>query len=202
MRWHLCECWTRTCTLCQKRKVFISSKTGGGTYKVDAISACQNISLLPLRFPSPNSYSETSVQAAYCNCVYVCACVCRGMCVLYITLLILQEAKWRPFMLKPVPSPLMKPVLVFVNPKSGGNQVGRYLPSTHEWWRSAMCVLIFLSHRCLNLGEQVAADVHVDTESSAGVWSLPGRAKRRVSLNQHCLAFFAPLPSIILFLKL
>lgn len=32
-----------------------------------------------------------------------------------------------------------------------------------------MCVLIFLSHRCLNLGEQVAADVHVDTESSAGV---------------------------------
>lgn len=55
--------------------------------KVDAISACQNISLLPLRFPSPNSYSETSVQAAYCNSV----CVCYGgmygvMCVLYITL--------------------------------------------------------------------------------------------------------------------
>ncbi|XP_024901586.1 diacylglycerol kinase iota [Pteropus alecto] len=33
-----------------------------------------------------------------------------------------QENKGRPFVIKPVSSPLMKPLLVFVNPKSGGNQ--------------------------------------------------------------------------------
>ncbi|XP_053409889.1 diacylglycerol kinase iota isoform X4 [Nycticebus coucang] len=33
-----------------------------------------------------------------------------------------QENKGRPFMIKPISSPLMKPLLVFVNPKSGGNQ--------------------------------------------------------------------------------
>ncbi|XP_056280737.1 diacylglycerol kinase iota isoform X4 [Pseudoliparis swirei] len=39
----------------------------------------------------------------------------------------LDESKWRPFMLKPLPSPLMKPILVFVNPKSGGNQGSKVL---------------------------------------------------------------------------
>ncbi|EDL13656.1 mCG15239 [Mus musculus] len=33
-----------------------------------------------------------------------------------------EETKGRPFVIKPISSPLMKPLLVFVNPKSGGNQ--------------------------------------------------------------------------------
>uniref|UniRef100_A0A8C9K5S7 Diacylglycerol kinase n=1 Tax=Panthera tigris altaica TaxID=74533 RepID=A0A8C9K5S7_PANTA len=33
-----------------------------------------------------------------------------------------HENKGRPFVIKPISSPLMKPLLVFVNPKSGGNQ--------------------------------------------------------------------------------
>lgn len=127
-----------------------------------------------------NSYSETSVETAFCN--PICVYVCEGMFVLHITHLFLQEAKWRPFMLKPVPSPLMKPVLVFVNPKSGGNQVGRYLPPTQDWWRRNTCCAclilfsFFSTSAVLPLGEQVAADVHVDSKSSTGVWSLPGRA--------------------------
>uniref|UniRef100_A0A4W5PR35 Diacylglycerol kinase n=1 Tax=Hucho hucho TaxID=62062 RepID=A0A4W5PR35_9TELE len=36
---------------------------------------------------------------------------------------VVEDGRWKPFIVKPVPSQLMKPLLVFVNPKSGGNQV-------------------------------------------------------------------------------
>ncbi|XP_056137574.1 diacylglycerol kinase zeta-like [Lampris incognitus] len=34
----------------------------------------------------------------------------------------LQDGRFKPFLVKPLPSQLMKPLVVFVNPKSGGNQ--------------------------------------------------------------------------------
>ena len=43
-----------------------------------------------------------------------------------------QDTKEKPFCLKPIPSPGVAPILVFLNPKSGGNQ-GAKLMQKFQW---------------------------------------------------------------------
>uniref|UniRef100_A0A8C2I907 Diacylglycerol kinase n=1 Tax=Cyprinus carpio TaxID=7962 RepID=A0A8C2I907_CYPCA len=44
-----------------------------------------------------------------------------------------EDGKWKHFIVRPIPSQLMKPLLVFVNPKSGGNQ-GTKIIRSFMWY--------------------------------------------------------------------
>ncbi|XP_065147564.1 diacylglycerol kinase zeta isoform X3 [Paramisgurnus dabryanus] len=44
-----------------------------------------------------------------------------------------EDGKWKHFVVKPIPSQLAKPLLVFVNPKSGGNQ-GTKIMRSFMWY--------------------------------------------------------------------
>uniref|UniRef100_G3PRK2 Diacylglycerol kinase n=1 Tax=Gasterosteus aculeatus aculeatus TaxID=481459 RepID=G3PRK2_GASAC len=66
--------------------------------------------------------------------------------------------QWRPFLIRPIPAPLMKPLLVFVNPKSGGNQGAKILQS-FMWYLNPRQVFD-LSHGGPKEGLELYRKVH------------------------------------------
>ncbi|XP_037618140.1 diacylglycerol kinase zeta-like isoform X2 [Sebastes umbrosus] len=66
--------------------------------------------------------------------------------------------QWKPFLIRPIPSPLMKPLLVFVNPKSGGNQGNKILQS-FMWYLNPRQVFD-LSHGGPKEGLELYRKVH------------------------------------------
>uniref|UniRef100_A0A8B9NP42 Diacylglycerol kinase n=1 Tax=Accipiter nisus TaxID=211598 RepID=A0A8B9NP42_9AVES len=74
-----------------------------------------------------------------------------------------EDNKGRPFVIKPISSPLMKPLLVFVNPKSGGNQV-----RTSSGSKSQTLTAVFLQ-MSLALGQSDRKNSVTKLESSEEV---------------------------------
>uniref|UniRef100_A0A663EK51 Diacylglycerol kinase n=1 Tax=Aquila chrysaetos chrysaetos TaxID=223781 RepID=A0A663EK51_AQUCH len=74
-----------------------------------------------------------------------------------------EDNKGRPFVIKPISSPLMKPLLVFVNPKSGGNQV-----RTSSGSKSQSLTAVFLQMR-LALGQSDRKNSMPELQSSEEV---------------------------------
>ncbi|XP_076579268.1 diacylglycerol kinase zeta-like isoform X2 [Chaetodon auriga] len=69
-----------------------------------------------------------------------------------------EGRQWKPFIIRPIPSPLMKPLLVFVNPKSGGNQGNKILQS-FMWYLNPRQVFD-LSHGGPKEGLELYRKVH------------------------------------------